>query len=356
MNTPRRDPLAVASLAEIQPDPELLFTAFAAILSITEGRTRAGKPFFDLRLGDRSRTLAAKIWDEAGEAMRIAAELRAGDACKVLARCELYQGAPQLNIRRLRRVDEDETGYAPEAVYGEGHALIRDRLCRTLVFDIETAPAFARDALPPAVADAVDRFSARDGGDDSLVMSLSPMLGRVVSLAFADGEVDPEQQDVTVLAVPPPNHPDQETPPWLRLMEEAELLRAFWGLCAHADVVVSYNGRGFDVPFLIGRSLVHGVACRVDLMGSPYSLRPHLDLYRVITGGGRAPGPTGLDVVCWSLGIPSPKGSMDGSKVADAYAAGEILAIAEYNRGDIRATTAVYQRIRDQILQFRQEW
>lgn len=356
MNTIRREPQAAPSLTEVQPDPDLLYTAFAAILSITEGRTRAGKPFFDLRVGDQGRTLAAKIWDDAGEAMRVAADLRAGDACKLLARCEVYQGAAQLNVRRLRRVDDDEPGYDPQAIFGDAHDRIREHLCRTLVFDIETVPAFERAELPAAVADAVDRFATRDGADDSLVMSLSPMLGRVVSLAFGDGEVDPEAQEVTVFAVPHPLHPIAAPPPWLHLMSEAELLRAFWGLAAHADVVVSYNGRAFDVPFLLGRSLVHGVAARVDLQGSPYALRPHLDLYRVLTGGGRAPGPTGLDVVCWALGIPSPKGTMDGSKVADAYAAGELEAIAEYNRGDIRATTAVYQRIRDQILRFRQEW
>ncbi|MCA9638527.1 MAG: ribonuclease H-like domain-containing protein, partial [Myxococcales bacterium] len=196
----------------------------------------------------------------------------------------------------------------------------------------------------------------RDGGDESLVMSLSPMLGRVISLAFGDGDVDPREQEATVLVVPHPDHPISDPPAWLRPVSEADLLRAFWTLAGAADVVVTYNGRGFDIPFLIGRSLVHGISARVDLMGSPYSLRPHLDLYRVLTGGGRALGPTGLDVVCWALGIESPKGAMDGSKVSEAYARGEVRAIAEYNRGDIRATTEVYQRIRDRILSFREGW
>jgi hypothetical protein len=97
------------------------------------------------------------------------------------------------------------------------------------------------------------------------------------------------------------------------------------------------------------------VPARVDLLGKPYDLRPHLDLYRVLQPG-RALGPAGLDVLCWALGVESPKGALDGSQVAPTYARGDIEAIAAYNRGDVKATVAVYQRVRDTILRFRPEW
>ena len=67
-------------------------------------------------------------------------------------------------------------------------------------------------------------------------------------------------------------------------------------------------------------------------------------------------GPTNLDVVCWALGIESPKGQMDGSMVAPAYARGEIVKIAEYNAHDVRATAAVYHHVRDRALRFREDW
>jgi hypothetical protein len=356
---PRRDPLAVNSLEEVTPDPDQLVAAFAAVLAIKSGRTKGGRPFYDLRLGDTTRTVAAKIWDDASEAMQLAAQLEVGQPLRLLARADVYQGAVQLNIRRLRLVDPEqpEPGYDPAVLFGDGHRYVGDRLCKSLVVDIETVPAHASDSLPSGVAKAVDRFASRDGVDESLIMSISPMLGQIVSLAFGEGEIDDVgDQEVTVLAVPHPEHPIDDPPPWLLVMSEADLLRSFWTLAAAADVVVTYNGRNFDIPFLVGRSLIHGINARVDLLGSPYALRPHLDLYRVLTGGGRAQGPTGLDVVCWALGVESPKGAMDGSKVADAYAAGDLRAIAEYNRGDIRATTSVFHRIRDQILRYRDNW
>ncbi len=355
----RREPHAVSCLDEVTPDPDQLVAAFASLLAIKSGKTKSGRPFFDLRLGDTTRTLAAKIWDDSSEAMQIASGLEVGQALRVLARADVYQGAVQLNIRRLRRIDPEhpEPGYDPALLYGDGHQHVGDRLCKSLVVDIETVPAHPSDSLPSGVSKAVDRFASRDGVDESLIMSISPMLGKIVSLAFGEGDVDDvADQEVTVLVVPPPEHPIDKPPPWLLPMSEADLLSSFWTLAAAADVVVTYNGRNFDVPFLVGRSLIHGVNARVDLLGSPYNLRPHLDLYRVLTGGGRAQGPTGLDVVCWALGVESPKGAMDGSKVADAYAAGELQAIAEYNRGDIRATTSVFHRIRDQILRYRDNW
>jgi predicted PolB exonuclease-like 3'-5' exonuclease len=94
----------------------------------------------------------------------------------------------------------------------------------------------------------------------------------------------------------------------------------------------------------------------VDLLSNRYSMRPHLDLLQVLRHGSYSSGPSSLDVVCWALGIESPKGAMDGSMVAPAYARGEIEEIARYNLADVRATTAVYHRVRDDMLRFRRDW
>ena len=139
-------------------------------------------------------------------------------------------------------------------------------------------------------------------------------------------------------------------------MTEAELLHAWWALAAAAETVITFNGRGFDVPFLVGRSLVHGIPARVDLLSNRFSLRPHLDLYQAFNNGGRSRGPASLDVMCWALGIESPKGQMDGSMVAPAYERGDIEKIAEYNVHDVRATTSVYHKLRDGVLRFRSDW
>lgn len=329
--------------------------AYAVVRQVRRGETRAGKPYFELKLSDRSRTLAGKIWSDASRAMAAAESLEVGTHVKLLFDVEEYKGALQLNIRRLRPVVQDEPGYDPALLVPEGYELVKDLVCTTLVFDIETVPAVELRRAPPTIAQAVAKHAERNEWDQAKVMSLSPWFGKVVSLAVGNGEEDPRNQNVTVLVVPPEDEPPRErVPSWIRLVSEEELLRAFWVLASQAECVVSYNGRGFDVPFLVGRSLIHGVPVSVDLLSSRYSLRPHLDLFHVLGQGGR--GPASLDVICWALGLTSPKETMDGSMVATAYAKGDVASIALYNAGDVRATTGVYQRVRDGVLRYRDDW
>lgn len=347
------DHTPLTQLEEVEYPSTGLFTCFAVIRHIRRAQTRAGKPFFELRLADRSRTVAAKIWSDHARAMQAAEELATGGHVKVLFEVDSYKGAIQLNVRGIRSVSEPEEGYDPDALVDEGYHLVQDLLCSTLVFDIETVPAVDVRKAPATVAQAVAKQAERNEWDQSKVMSLSPWLGQVVSLAVGDGEQDPRTQDVTVFVVPPPGQTPTGLPAWIRPVSEADLLRAFWALAGHADCVVSYNGRGFDVPFLVGRSLVHQVPIRVDLVSGRYSLRPHLDLYYLL---GQTRGTASLDVVCWALGFSSPKETMDGSMVATAYAKGDVGSIALYNAGDVRATTGVYQRARDGLLRFRDDW
>ncbi len=345
-------PEPLADLSALAPDPARTFVAYASLLRVQEGRTRQGRPYVDLVVADAGRTVAGKIWDDAPEALEAVRAARRGQAVKLMFRVEQYQGTLQLNIRRLRAARDDDEGFEQRRVYGEGHELVAGKLCRTLVFDLETVPAHDPATLPEGVMAAIRRHAARDGCEPELVMSLSPLFGQVVSMAFTEGE-EPDGE-VWALAVPPPGvAPDG--PPWLRLVSERALLQAFWLLAAQAEVVVSFNGRNFDVPFLLGRSLVHEIPARVDLLGNPYAVRPHLDLYRMISTG-RSVGPASLDAVCWALGVESPKGEMDGAGVAPAYARGQIAEIAGYNRGDVRATAAVYRRVRDTVLRFREDW
>lgn len=330
-------------------------TAFGWVQECREGTTKDGRPYFDLRLADVGGTIAAKVWGDSQRLLDVCRTLERGQPVKALADVREYRGAIQFTLQGLRGVEPAEPGYDPDAVFGEGFGAVADLRCKALVFDIETVPAVDLRKVPPTIAQAVAKSAERGDGDEGKVMSLSPMFGKVVSLALGEGECDLEDQKVTVLVVPPPGQEDAEYPAWMRPMSEADLLRAFWQLAGLAETVVTYNGRGFDVPFLVMRSLVHGIPASVDLLGKPFALRPHLDLYKALHPG-RALGPASLDVVCWALGITSPKGEMDGSMVAPTYARGDIETIAEYNLGDVTATTAVYQHVRDKLLRYRDDW
>lgn len=351
---PRPTPVHVRTLDAVRAHPDVLYSAFAVLQDMREGRTRKQEAFIELEVGDSTAALRAKIWADAGpEAQDIARDLPRGTVVKLLFHAETYRDALQLRVHKLRAAAEGEEGRDPLLLFGQGHELVHDLRLRQLVFDIETVPAVDRRSLPQTVAETLARHAERMDSDEAKVMGLSPFFGRVISLAVADAE---DEASVTVFVVPPDGKAIPDAPKWIRFVTEEELLHAWWALAAAAELVISFNGRGYDVPFLVLRSLVHRIPARVDLLSQRYALRPHLDLYRALTHGERALGPTSLDVVCWALGIQSPKAHMDGSMVAPAYAQGEIEKIAAYNAQDVRSTAAVYRALRDTVLRFREDW
>ncbi|EDM74338.1 3'-5' exonuclease [Plesiocystis pacifica SIR-1] len=342
-------------LAEVHDVPVgSMRTAFVVLRSLRHALDRNGGGYYDLVLGDASARIPGKVWgDERAYGELAGGPAGEGAVVKVMFSVGMYRDALQLTVKRLRVLDESDE-WNPVSVWGEGWDLVEGLRCKTLVFDIETVPAVDLETAPESVTKAVHRAADRYDGDTSKVMGLSPFYGKVVSIAVGDGE-DPDGP-VTALVVAPPGREDDAYPEWIRPMTEAQLLRSFWHLADSAEVVVSFNGRGFDVPFVQTRSLIHGVPARVDLMSSPFALRPHLDLYRLLAPNRGNPASASLDVICWSLGIESPKGEMDGSLVAPTYARGDIEMIATYNVGDVRATRSVYRHLREHLLPFRKDW
>jgi hypothetical protein len=329
---------------------------FAQLRAVKELLTKDNRPFLVLELADVHAVVEAKVWDDSEEAMAAAKAAPMRGAVKVRGRVKDWQGRPQLVVERLRAIDPAEApdGFDPDQLVDPALAQVEDLCCATMVIDIETVPALDRRELPPTVAEALSDNATRKEMEPAAVMGMSPFFGKVVSLAVGDGDAEAGEGDVTVLAVPPVGVTIDPCPPWLRPMSEPDLLRAFWALASRAETVVTFNGRGFDLPFLITRSLIHGIPARVDLISQRFALRPHLDLFELLTQRGR--GPSKLDVICWALGIESPKEVMDGSMVAPAYERGEIVKIAEYNAHDVRATAAIYRKCRDLILRYRADW
>ncbi len=136
---------------------------------------------------------------------------------------------------------------------------------------------------------------------------------------------------------------------------EGQLIQRFFdGIEKYTPNLVSWNGGGFDLPVLHYRGMIHGVqAPRYWDMGdddrefkwnnyiSRYHMR-HLDLMDLLAMfNARANAP--LDAMAQLCGFPGKLG-MDGSKVWDAFQAGEIEAIRNYCETDVVNTYLVYLR------------
>jgi predicted PolB exonuclease-like 3'-5' exonuclease len=136
---------------------------------------------------------------------------------------------------------------------------------------------------------------------------------------------------------------------------EAELVQRFFdGIDKYSPDLVSWNGSGFDLPVLNYRALLHGLsaprfwetgeedtAFRYNNYLSRYHWR-HTDLMDVLSGySGR--GRVSLSNMATLLGFPGKLG-MDGSKVWDAFQAGDISGIRAYCETDVLNTWLIWLR------------
>jgi predicted PolB exonuclease-like 3'-5' exonuclease len=133
-------------------------------------------------------------------------------------------------------------------------------------------------------------------------------------------------------------------------MDEVELLTAFWDVARHYEHIVTFNGRGFDVPFVYLRSAILNVPItRKDWLGYRYQTEPHCDLaeqftFYGVSGRDGAARRFNLDFYCKAFGIESPKShGVTGMDVGDLLAAGRNREIAEYCLRDVKATVLLYQ-------------
>lgn len=214
------------------------------------------------------------------------------------------------------------------------------------IFDIETAPLDDAD-IPPAF---VDKLREADTEDDEAwreKLGLHALSASVVTIAM----LNPESQRGQVLY--DNRHGDLESlatgdgyEVTLHGGSETEILERFWDSISQFQRVVTYNGRNFDVPFLMQRSLVREVAVSVNLM--PYRYRfdlNHMDLADVLSWF-RATRPFGLASWTQAIGATSPKdGSVAGAEVGEAFAEGRMQEIADYCWRDVIATAHLAERV-----------
>ncbi len=117
--------------------------------------------------------------------------------------------------------------------------------------------------------------------------------------------------------------------------------------------LVTYNGRGFDLPVLVHRSIKHGVTEGRHLLAKAaqenrYRPSMHLDLMDAVTFAGAAPR-WPLAAYAIGYGFRSPKAEMDASQVWPAIQAGRLLDVVRYCAGDVLATAHLYRCTRDAL-------
>jgi uncharacterized protein len=129
-----------------------------------------------------------------------------------------------------------------------------------------------------------------------------------------------------------------------RTLEEKSLLSKLSKRLESYDIMVTWNGRSFDIPFLTTRLMKYGLDPR------PVLRKTHIDLADVVKGRLRLTF-TYLDHVCDFFEIDRKRGLM-GLDVPHLYvraAEGDrkaLLSIREHCLDDLRATRQVFLKLR----------
>jgi len=135
------------------------------------------------------------------------------------------------------------------------------------------------------------------------------------------------------------------------LLDFANLLNNHFSRAQH--ILCGHNAKEFDIPFIARRMIINEIQLpeKLNLFGKKPWEVPHLDTLELWKFGDYKHF-TSLKLLTKILGIPSSKGDIDGSQVANVfYVEKDIDRIITYCEKDVIATAQVFLKMRrDELL------
>jgi DNA polymerase elongation subunit (family B) len=131
---------------------------------------------------------------------------------------------------------------------------------------------------------------------------------------------------------------------------EESILSSFWervGGFFQSDKggkIVTFNGYGFDVPFIHVRSALNGIKPTVRINTNPWQMENsnHFDCMLFISANKNL-GWNSLEVTCLQLGIRVPEDHFPGELVASYCERGDIDSVVKHAKYDIAMTEELYR-------------
>ena len=199
----------------------------------------------------------------------------------------------------------------------------------TLIFDIETVGeewSALDNTTQTLLSRWIDRTAKNEVEHEAEMKDLreglgfSPLTGMIVAIGVYDLE-----RAQGVVYYQGESHEDTDCEQFiLKQRTEKEMLEDFWEGAKEYDTFVTFNGRGFDVPFLNLRSMIQGIRPTQDLLQGRYLYQQktihHIDLQDQLTFYGAMQRRPSLHLFCRALGIESPKANgVAGDDVAELF-------------------------------------
>jgi len=212
-----------------------------------------------------------------------------------------------------------------------------------VVFDIETL-AYPFDSFDEAQQTYLTKLAKTEEERIEAIqrLSLTPLTAQVLAI----GMLNPDTHQGKVFYLGPDESQSLVDDGLVSLVpcSEKEILENFWNSVSHYKQIVTFNGRGFDCPFVMLRSALLGVKPTRNLMGYRYATNEHCDLLEQLSFYG-ATRRFNLDFYCKAFGITSPKEEgITGLDMAQLFGEKRYREIAEYCLRDVKATAELFNR------------
>ena len=229
---------------------------------------------------------------------------------------------------------------------------------RKIVFDIETS-AYPFESLSESQQEYLLRYAEKETDSDKKqkqvdeairYTSLYPLTAKCIAIGILD--VEKEKSFVYYESEEAEEWFSEDKQVHYKGLPEKEMLESFWRIIEVTDNVITFNGRNFDIPFLMIRSAMLKIKPSRNLIGRRYDKSSHIDLLEQFTFYGLTR-KFNLDFYCQAFGIESPKTKeISGMEVKNLYEAGRLKDIAIYCSRDIYATFQLF-KIWDEYLNLR---
>lgn len=211
-----------------------------------------------------------------------------------------------------------------------------------VVIDIETI-GFDFDAYDEKSQEYLLKYAQNEQEKEEIKnkLALYPLTGEIVTI----GMLNPETKKGYVLFQDASKGTEKfdENGIVYEAGNEKEILEKFWDSVKTYNQVITFNGRGFDMPFLMMRSAIKKVRASRNFMGYRFDSKEHCDLLEQLTFYG-ATRKFNLDFYAKSFGIKSSKDEgIDGSMVGDLYKQEKYLEIAKYCARDLTTTAELFE-------------
>lgn len=226
---------------------------------------------------------------------------------------------------------------------------------RIIVFDIETS-SYPFESLSESQQEFLLRYAEKETNEEiksqkineaKRYLNLYPFTAKVIAVGFYD--VLKEKTFVYYESNEKEEwHSDDKKINYKGLKED-DILKSFWRIVEASNQFITFNGRNFDIPFLMLRSAIKRIKPAKNLNTSRYDKKLHIDLLEQFTYYGMTK-KFNLDFYCKAFGVESPKSQgISGMDVKNLYNAGKIKEIAVYCGKDVIATYELY-KIWDEFL------